>query len=269
MVAQKSNITVPTGSPQREPYWYAPDPRLRNKGLAEQAIQVVEWIQTGDGFDKPPGEEILFTSLHACAYRATSDGRKNKKPLPTRQRNLWARRWRIIREHIVESNIGLVYSMIGRFNSLNLDDDDQLSDALFGLARAVDKFNPWRGYRFSTYACNVIARSLMRRGKQVGNYRRLFPVQHDVSFERPERMPDTDTELYLERLRKALNHNLGDLTDLESRILSDRFPNDLSPRLTFKEIGDSIGLSKERVRQIQNIALGKLREVLDADPVLQ
>jgi RNA polymerase primary sigma factor len=159
--------------------------------------------------------------------------------------------------------------MIARFGSRNVDEDDMLSDALFALARAVDRFNPWRGYRFSTYACNVIARALMRRGKQESSYRKRFPVQHDVSFERPDRAPDDQTDLYVERLHRALEQNLGELTELESRILSQRFPAQREDRLTFQEIGDAIGLSKERVRQIQNIALGKLRGALDEDPALQ
>ena len=73
----------------------------------------------------------------------------------------------------------------------------------------------------------------------------------------------------MERLHRVLDRNLGELTDLESRILSKRFPADRAPRLTFQQIGDTVGLSKERVRQIQNIALSKLREVLAEDPVLQ
>jgi len=174
-----------------------------------------------------------------------------------------------IRSYIVERNLGLVYSMIGRFGSRQLDEDDLLSEALYALTRAVDRFNPWRGYKFSTYACNVIARALMRRGKQETHYRRMFPVQHDMTFEKPTQMPDHATELYRERLRRILDHNLGDLTDLESTILEHRFPDKQRGRMTFQQIGRIVGLSKERVRQIQNIALDKLREAIEADPVLQ
>jgi RNA polymerase primary sigma factor len=159
--------------------------------------------------------------------------------------------------------------MIGRFGSRQLDEDDMLSEAMYALTRAVDRFNPWRGFKFSTYACNVIARAIMRRGKQESNYRRLFPVQHDVLFEGSSGTPDAGRELYVERLHGVLEQNLGELTDLETTILSHRFLGDRESRLTFQEIGEEVGLSKERVRQIQNVALNKLRVVLDSDPVLQ
>jgi RNA polymerase primary sigma factor len=88
-------------------------------------------------------------------------------------------------------------------------------------------------------------------------------------MERPVKTPDAQTELYVERLNRALNDNLGALTELESKVLEQRFPTTSEQRLTFREIGDSIGLSKERVRQIQNIALNKLRDVMEQDSVLQ
>jgi RNA polymerase sigma factor (sigma-70 family) len=261
---RKQTLPPPVLDPEQ--LWYVPDPKLRTKSAAENAIRVADWILAGkEGPD--PNEQELFIALHSCAYRAAR--RERKRPIPQEERYEWARRWQRIREHIVEKNMGLVYSMIARFGSRNVDEDDMLSDALFALARAVDRFNPWRGYRFSTYACNVIARALMRRGKQESHYRKRFPVQHDVSFERPARSPDDQTELYVERLHLALSQNLGELTELESRILSQRFPSQREDRLTFQEIGDAIGLSKERVRQIQNIALGKLREALSEDPALR
>lgn len=262
----KSKSPFPVAVLDPEHLWYAPDPKLRSKAAAEDAIRIADWIQA-DRDEPGPDEQELFVSLHVCAQRARR--REGKRPIPRSERLLWAQRWQRIREYIVEKNMGLVYSMIARFGSRSLDDDDMLSDALFALSRAVDRFNPWRGYRFSTYACNVIARALMRRGKQESLYRKRFPVQHDVSFERPVKAPDDQTELYIERLHRALRHNLGDLTELESRILAQRFPAQREDRQTFQEIGDAVGLSKERVRQIQNIALGKLREVLDTDPALK
>lgn len=251
----------------RPEFWYAWHPKLRTAQAQEDAERLAKWIRSDREVGREPDEQEMFVGLHTCAFLASY--RPRGKNLSATKRQIWSQRWEIIREYIVERNVGLAYSMMSRFNGKAVDDDDILSDALFGLARAVDRFNPFRGFRFSTYACNVIARSLMRRGKQVSRYNRLFPVQHDVSLERPEGLPDHDTELYVERLNRALQDNLGELTDLESQILEQRFPNDHADRLTFREIGDTVGLSKERVRQIQNIALAKLREVLDEDPILQ
>ena len=73
----------------------------------------------------------------------------------------------------------------------------------------------------------------------------------------------------LERLGKLLKRNGGDLTSRESRVLAERFPADRGPRPTFAQLAATIGVSKERVRQIQKSALDKLRGALEADPVLQ
>jgi len=101
-------------------------------------------------------------------------------------------------------------------------------------------------------------------------YRNLFPVQHDATYEKPTEPADDRKELCLERLRRVLDLNLGELNDLEAAVLSHRFAaEDSRPKSTFQEIGRAIGLSKERVRQIQSIALKKLRAVLELDPVLQ
>lgn len=250
-----------------EQLWYVADARIRTKAASDEAKRIADWIAFRRDSEGEPDEQQLFAAMHTAAYRAA---RKSKgREIPLAEREEWTSRWQVIRSFMVEKNLGLVYSMISRFASSNVDEDDLLSDAMYGLARAVDRFDPWRGFRFSTYACNVIARALMRRGRQETNYRRLFPVQHDTTFERPSELPDAQTELYVERLHRALTENLGELTELESKILAQRFPSDRESRLTFKEIGDTIGLSKERVRQIQNIALNKLREVLAEDPVLK
>jgi RNA polymerase sigma factor (sigma-70 family) len=244
--------------------WYAADDRIETRAAAAQAERIADWVARGAEGGEAPDEMALFTALHTSAYRAANCTKKHDP----RGVSAWRERWWSLREYLVEKNLGLVHLMIKRYRSTELDEDDLLSDGMYGLARAVEKFNPWRGYRFSTYACNVIARALMRRAKVASGYHRRFPVQQDASFERPTPPGDPDMELRVERLQQVLSRNLGDLTELESMILARRFP-DQGPRLTYQQIGEGIGLSKERVRQIQNVALGKLRDVLSDDPVLK
>ena len=251
----------------RRRLWYVSDRRIRSAQAAKEARQIAECISSSLDNDGGLDETQLFLAMHTCAYRAC--GRPNKEKIPEDERQEWRGRWRCIREYITSQNLGLAYSSMGRFQFKTVDSDDALSEALFALTRAVDRFNPFKGYRFSTYACNAIMHSLVRRLKQTRRYRQMFPIQHDVFMERPERLPDTRTELLIERLHHALDNNLGGLTDLESLILTKRFPVNQESHTTFTVIGRSVGLSKERVRQIQNIALAKLHRLLDRDPVLQ
>ncbi|MCP4593264.1 MAG: sigma-70 family RNA polymerase sigma factor [bacterium] len=262
----KIDDTLEVGIPDPKGLTYVVDRRIRTKDATHDATEVEAQLVRCGGGRSGLSEKVLFRALHTCAYRAARANRGRR--IPRSERRAWASRYAVIRDGIVEENLGLAYSMIRRFKCHETDHDDLVSDALLALARAVEKFNPWQGYRFSTYACTAIARALINRSRRGLTHRTHFPFRHDVSFELSERV-DTQSELYVERLRRALDSNLGGLDDLEARILAQRFPLDHEPRSTLGAIGESVGLSKERVRQIQNNALRKLREVLDADPVLQ
>ncbi len=247
--------------------WFVPDHRIRSKSAAETAERVVAWIKTGEGLDEKPDEQVLFRALHTCAWRTTRQPRKVK--VSCQERRLWAKRWRTIREHLVKANLGLVFMLLTRFPSPQAFEDDMRSDALMALGRAVERFNPWRGIKFSTFACNVIVRDLVRRSRSTGRHQRLFPTQHESWHESPIESADPLQALRTDRLRRAINHNLAELSDLETAIIAQRFPRDHGERQTLQELGNTLGMSKERVRQIEMRAIDKLRDVLDEDPVLQ
>ena len=174
--------TSRTESPVENPrLWYAPDRRIRTTSASASAKRIAMWVQTGAGLDSEPDEQTLFAALHTSAFYATK--RASGRRVPKSQRAEWLRRWYVIRDYIVKRNMPLIYSMMAKFHSVDLDRDDLLSEAMFGLAQAAERFDPWRGFRFSTYACHAIRRSMIRGSKQASSYRRRFPVQHDVSFE--------------------------------------------------------------------------------------
>ena len=260
----RSSLSVEAGS---RALWYVPDRRIRTQAAAQHATKIAEWASTGGGAAAEPDEFTLFIALHICAYRSARCD--SDQAIAAIEREEWSRRWRDIRECIVQKNMGLVYLMLGRVRSCDPDEDDRLSEAMFGLARAVERFNPWKGYRFSTYACNAIVRSLVRRDRRQRRYRDFFPIQRDLLIERPLQLGDSRAELYAERLNRAMSANLAELTELETRIIAERFPQNRKDRLTLQKVADGVGLSKERIRQIQTLALEKLRLILEIDPVLQ
>ena len=72
-------------------------------------------------------------------------------------------------------------------------------------------------------------------------------------------IPDTDEEILRQSFEDTLREALAKLSEKERQILSMRFGlGDDNPR-TLREIGDALGISRERVRQIENQALTKLR----------
>ena len=242
--------------------YYTLDPRIQTESAAAQAAEVAQCIRTGVQPEVKPDERTLFVALQTCAYRAT------RPNLAGEERDHWEKDWKAIRDHLVEKNIGLAYSMVSRFRPHHANEDDLLSDALFALLRAVERFNPWKGYRLSTYACTAIRRELVHRDRRESTYHQRFPVHHDVALERPEPLSDLQSDVDVEQFKRSLERHADELTSMESRVLAMRFPLDRKPRLTLQKASDVVGLSKERVRQIQKLALRKLREVLKEDPLL-
>lgn len=247
--------------------WYPRDRRLMTVSAARRARDVAESLRADPACAEKFDEHTLFVALHACGYRAAR--RTRTVVVKPSERAAWMRLWAEIRTALVKRNLGLVFLGVRRVSAPGLDRDDFFGEGMLALVRAVDRFDPWRGVRFSTYAYNSIIRALARIRGRADQYRRLFPVPFEATVEKPEH-PDWSSALYVDRLRHVLQHNLGELTDREAKVLQLRFPIDEDePRLTLEQIGADCGLSKERIRQIQNRALRKLRGVLAVDPLLQ
>ena len=249
--------------------------RAKTRAAAEKARRIAAWVaRTEAGIwreQDDPDTQDLFVALQACAYQ-TRRSPRGKRVTPA-ERNEWAERWRTIRNHLITENVGLAYTMVARFRGHSVDRDDLLGEAMLALLRAVEGFDPCRGCRFSTYACNAIVRSLIQAVKKSNRSGRLrFVGETNILDERLRELEDTQnawSDLFADRLRRALDVNQGDLTEREHTVLAERFPMRGESRRTLAQIGNRLGLSKERVRQIQSVALAKLRDVLQADPVLQ
>ena len=162
-----------------------------------------------------------------------------------------------IRNRIVSANLGLVYSCM-QYTCMSLDTDTMLSDGSAALLRSVEKYDPWYGNKFSTYAC----RAILHRFSSSANKRDWTGI--DVSDLDPQEKETTDTniELCKDRVRVAIKG--AELTTRERDIIVLRFYE--GKRLV--DVGNKYNLSKERIRQIQVKALDKIRCVLEIDSVL-
>ncbi len=237
--------------------------RNKTRQAEKKAVWIAEQLtaangQAGAGEDL--SEQTLFVALQTCARRQEKTLRNQQCP--------WANRWKVIRDYAVTRNLGLVYATIVRFRPPHGDWEELRSEALLALLRAVESFDPQRGYRFSTYACSAITRSLIHTVKRSKTRRIRFLEYLGTRQERVERI-DTGSELCVDRLCRALELNSAQLTQREWIVLASRFPRGGRRELTLAEVGSTLGVSKERVRCIQNRGLAKLRQVLQADPVLQ
>lgn len=228
------------------------------------------------------------------------------------------------RELMIKSNLRLVVKLASDYNHCGLPILDLISEGNLGLMKAVDRFLPSRGVKFSTYACwwikQSIRRALANQGKTVrlpvhlvdkiqrlrrvssalGNELGREPTDIELADElqvEPERVTklreissgtvSLDVSLGAEgeegRLidlladpvsvdpteehskvdfREAVTRCLGILTTRELEILKLRFGLDTDKERTLEEVGEKLNVTRERIRQIQNSALAKLRRRL-------
>ena len=246
------------------------DRRAKTGSAARKALRIADWAAAQAGSkhtpeQDEPSEHELFSALQACAYQATRKPRG--KSVAPAERDAWSERWETMRNFLIGRNLGLAYKMVARFHSSHVDRDDLRSEAFLGLMRAVEGFDPWRGFRFSTYACHAIWRALMQVAKKSRRHELQLVAEPDILCE-PYSQGNRWEELRVDRLLRALHANQGDLTERESAVLAGRFPVSGGSKCTLSQIGEALEISKERVRQIQNEALMKLRVVLRADPFL-
>lgn len=229
------------------------------------------------------------------------------------------------RKIMIESNLRLVVKIARHYYNRGMEFSDLIEEGNLGLLRAVEKFDPERGFRFSTYATwwirQTIERAIMNQTRtirlpihvlrELNSYlttsRELLKSQsrepshgdiaeaHGVSIDDVQDMlglnermlsldmqvandssngkslveaiPDKNTpnpteQLESEDLHASLEKCLSELNDKQREVLARRFGLDGYDRQTLEEVGAAVGLTRERVRQIQMTALKQLREIL-------
>jgi RNA polymerase primary sigma factor len=228
------------------------------------------------------------------------------------------------REHMIKANLRLVVKIAKDFDGMGLPLLDMINEGNMGLMRAVERFDPTKGAKLSTYAAwwikQSIKRGLANQGKtirlpvhlvdRVSKIRRTAMKLHEELEREPTDAEVAEvlgmtaervTELIQASYRPAsLDAPLGDdddtrvadivkdenattaYQDLEATtrqdlvrelvdeldpreltIISYRFGLDGGPERTLEEVGQKFGVTRERIRQIQNVALNKLRKKIE------
>ena len=234
------------------------------------------------------------------------------------------------RAKLIRSNLRLVVKIAHDFKGLGLPLLDLISEGNIGLMRAVEKFDPSKGAKLSSYAAWWIKQSMRRAlsnqsriiripvqsaskiskiqaaktklvetlgrvptDKEVADEVKLTertvtglrlgkittislhdPIQHGEDGEFRDIIPDEKSTAPDELVRdeETLKHMLklvDTLDEREKTILTLRFGLNGEPPKTLEEVSQSIGRTRERVRQIQNFALEKLRKLLEQNGMLE
>ena len=217
-------------------------------------------------------EKLMFLRFNFAKRKLTLLQKKAKSTEMTReladQIVEWHRRFEHFREYLVRTNLALVLAMAKRVRLGDVDFAEVVSEGNMALLRAVDKFNVDRGFKFSTYACRAILKAFSRTAMKASRHRVKFPVEFEPDLEKSDwadKRRDQVEEDCIDELKTIVDRNLADLSDTEQTVIRRRFNWEQQEEhtLTLEEVGQIIGVTKERVRQIQNKALLKIKSVME------
>lgn len=196
--------------------------------------------------------------MHYAAHRAA-------KARTRADRAYWTDAYYALRDRIVLGNQKLVYKAVRYRKAWQVRSDDLIGEGHVVLINAVERYNPWLGVRFSTYAFTCLVRALVRLTRKRIGFEKRCQTQGTLTAEAmPPNAVKADKEnpspIDLDHFFQA-NHPL--LSDREKLVLRLRFGlGEQEEAMKLELIGARLGLSKERIRQVQVTALAKLREAV-------
>ncbi len=168
-----------------------------------------------------------------------------------------------VKNQIIRANLRLVVSIAKKHAGLTNNLFELISDGNMSLIHAVEKFDIGRGFKFSTYASWAIIKNFSRSIPEAKHRRERFITGYDEMFEAAtdDRADEYEHESSLKRMKDAVKGMLGRLEDRERRILIGRYGIGGAEPQTLEQLGRTLGVTKERIRQIETRAREKLRKL--------
>ena len=173
------------------------------------------------------------------------------------------------KNQIIRSNLRLVVSIAKRHVGSSANFFELISDGNMSLMRAVEKFDYSRGNKFSTYASWAIVKNFARSIPEESHHRDRFVTGHEEMFEAAadNRTDEQELELAHKNLRATVASLLSQLDPRERHIIQSRFGLGGNEECTLEHLGRELGITKERVRQIEARAQEKIRRLASQEQI--
>jgi len=227
-------------------------------------IEIPRWRLTGEHITAPKPGFALTREQERDLFLYYNYARYKYQKSQNGQSNHWLKQAETAREMLVRANMALVLAMTGKINRSGLEIEELVSDGNRGLLNAVDKFDVSKGFKFSTYAYQAILRSMYRASKQQFTHNSRY-TQYDPELDEgdvADEKHNIEEWVGTTDLREVLSNNSAFLSPLERFVLASCFGLDSGKSRTLRKTGELVDLSNERIRQIRNESLKKLRERL-------
>jgi RNA polymerase sigma factor (sigma-70 family) len=217
-----------------------------------------------------PQEQYLFRRLHYLRFKADTLRQTLRATRPNTE--LMDRIEEILEDGnnaknaLIRFNLRLVVSIARKHRSPTTNFFEMISDGNMTLIRAIEGFDFRRGTKFSTYATWALMRSYARSVPKEGVHQSRFQTGTDEVLidSADERTSIAEDERRSMDQRAAIEAILDQLNEREQEAISLRFAlKGYAEPLTLEQIGDRLGVSKERTRQIINAGLEKLRQIAE------
>lgn len=219
-------------------------------------------------------EQHLFRQMNFLKCKA-SRLRERLDPQRVRNQDLadiedLQRQATAVKDRLINSNMRLVVSIAKRHAGQADNFFELLSDGNMSLIRAVEKFDFGRGFKFSTYASWAIMKNFARSIPDEKHRRDRYVTGHDEVFEAAPDNRSNEQEVVASQEQAAhkVNRLLEYLDPRERQIIRMRAGLDnYSEDMTLEQIGQQLGITKERVRQLHVRIMKKLRSLADDEHV--